>query len=580
MMKKRPFPPKVPFPKTPPPPKKAAKPKPPPAVKKGDVRSVSETFAAFFRLCKRRLLPVLAATLLSSAASLILLAGLGYGLLTLLGGNLEQARSLFLGGKGQEILANPSLLMENLLLLGGGAAMLLAVFLLWSWTWTTMLAAAVDEEHGIMEALCTGWKNLFPMLWVSLLLSGIAMSWCAIVFLMIPAAATVLSLAIPAFTFNIQDIGLAGGSIIFIAAGIIGMLLITLLVISVPLSMSFACIVLLDEGRSGMDALLVSRLYVRGHWWNTFFKLLLMWVILSMLTIPLSLLHFFVDIPGQQLVAQLISFCFTMPLSILYMVTVYRDLKQTSGKVDPSASCPCLWMPMALAGILLPLLALLGLVLMGGPKKTEEIFSRTLGTSGPSAPVAEKPAAPPPVPEVRTLPSVDGFIIWRDPTGDTSSPLLDIREVSALGKDRALELVVTLTQPFADYFAAAGPNAFDPLVKFYFDVDMDPATGAVAGGGKGREGFDLELDVLLLTGAEGDGGKNRAYPSLYALNRESRQSLAPLEDSTATINGNTLTLRLPYSRIDGIPGGRFRICFLEAAQREGGLSREQTVPLR
>uniref|UniRef100_UPI0040565925 hypothetical protein n=1 Tax=Candidatus Electronema sp. TaxID=2698783 RepID=UPI0040565925 len=572
MMKKRPFPPKVPLPKTPP--KKAAKPKPPPAVKKGPVSSVSETFAAFFRLCKRRLLPVLAAALLSTAAGLFLLAGLGWGLLTALGMNAGQAMSLFLDSKGQAMLASP---VDHLPLLGGWAAMLLAVFLVWSWIWTAMLAAAVDEGHGIIEALCTGWKNLFPMLWVNMLFLGLFSSWLGLVMLMMPAAAAALSFLIPAFSFNIQEIGLAGGSIIFMAAGIIGMLLIMLLVISVPLSMIFACIVLLDEGRSGMDALLASRFYVRGCWWNTFFKLLLMWVILSMLTMPLSLLHFFVDIPGQQLAAQLISFCFTMPLSILYMVTVYRDLKQASGKADLSTAWRCLWMPMALIGILLPLLALLGLALTGGPKKMEDLFSRILGGGAPSAPVIEEPAAPPPAPEVRTLPSVDGFIVWRDPTGDTGNPLLDIREVSALGKDGVLELTVTMAQPLPDYFAAAGPDAFDPLVKFYFDVDMDTATGAAAGGGQERGGFDLELDVLLLTGPDGGG---RAYPSIYALSRAGRQSLAPLEEGTAAISGNTLTLRLPYSRIDGTPGGRFKICFQEAAQREDSLSRERTVPLR
>lgn len=574
MIKKRPFPPKVQLPKAPP--KKATKPKPPPAVKKGPVSSVSETFAAFFRLCKRRLPTVMAAALLSSAASLLLLVGIGYGLMTALGMNLEQAGKFFLDSQTQGALANPALLMENWYLPGIAVVLLLAASLLWSWVCMAMLAAAVDEQHGIVEALCTGWKNLFPMLWVSLLLGGVVISWVAILFLMIPAAAAALSFIVPAFNF--QEMGMAGGSLVLVAAGIIGILLMTLLVISVPLSMIFASIVLVDEGRGGMDALLASRFYVRGCWWNTFFKLLLMWVILSMLTMPLSLLHFFVNIPGLQLMAQLIAFCITMPLSILYMVTVYRDLKQASGKADLSSAWRCLWMPMALAGILLPPLALLGLALTGGPKKMDELFSRTLGGGAPSAPVINAPAGPLPPPEVRTLPSVDGFIIWRDPTGDTGNPLLDIREVSALGDNGELKLTVTLAQPFADYFASAGPDAFAPLVKFYFDVDLDQKTGAALGGGERRGGYDIELDVLLLTGPTGSGG--RAYPSLYALDQKSRQSLAPLEESTAVIEGSTLTLRLPYSRVDGTAGGRFRICFLEAAQRENGPSREQSVPLR
>ncbi len=574
MMKKRPFPPQVPLPKAPPP-KKAAPPKPPPAARKGPVSSVREIFAAFFRLCKRRLLPVLAATLLSAAAGLILLAGMGWGMMTALGGELAQAQRFFLNGKAQKILADPSLLAGNLPLLGSTAALLVAAFLLWSWVHTTMLAAAVDEQHGIMEALCTGWKNLFPMLWVSLLFSGLVISWSALVFLLLPAVGAALALgSSPAFTFNLQDLGLAGGSILLLAGSVIGMLLITLLVISVPLSMSFACIILIDEGRGGMDALLVSRLYVRGCWWNTFFKLFLFGIILSILFLPLSLLNLFALFPGQQAVLQLISFL-TMPLPLLYMVTVYRDLKQASGKVSPGSASRCLWMPMALTGILLPLLGLLGLALTGGPKKMEDLVSRAVG-GRPPAPSAVQATAEPPAPEVRTLPSVDGFVIWRDPVGDTGNPLLDIREVTAVGQDGELRLVITLAQPFASYFAAAEPDSFAPAVKFYFDVDRNPATGAAADGGAELGGYDLELDVLLL--AEQGGG--RVYPSLYALTGASRQSLAPLEDRVAVIDGSTLTLRLPYSRVDGTSGGRFRIRFLEAAQREGGLSREQTVPLR
>ncbi|MCW5206173.1 hypothetical protein VU08_04465, partial [Desulfobulbus sp. F5] len=117
-----------------------------------------------------------------------------------------------------------------------------------------------------------------------------------------------------------------------------------------------------------------------------------------------------------------------------------------------------------------------------------------------------------------------------------------------------------------------------PVSEFFFDADMDSATGAVLTGEEGRTGYDLELDVLLAVSPAGVG---RAYPSLYAVGPQKRQSLAPLADSTALIADSTLTIRLPYDRIDGVVGGKLKVCFREVSQREGGgLSKDQAVPLK
>jgi hypothetical protein len=573
-MMKRPS--KVPLPKVPLPQKKTVVIKPKTEAAKGDVSSISEIFVAFFRLCKRRLLPVLAVLVLATVVSLLLLAALGFGGLTALGVDMQQAQQFITGGDLQKLFINPQLIVENPLLLGGGAIMLLAVMLLWSWCYTVMLAAAVDEHHGILESLCTGWKYLFPMLWVNMLLIGIYISWATLVAILIPSVLTVLSPLMPAFNF--QNIDLLAGSVVFIAFGVVIALLFFLLSISIPFSMIFCFMVMIDEGIVGIDALLISRLYMRGHWWNTFFKMFLIGLVWVVLTLPFSFLPLFMPFIGHKIAVNLVALLIA-PLMLLYMVAVYRDLKQANGKVDPRSAYRCLWMPMALAGILLPLLAMIGAAVVGGPKQFDQLLNKA-GLS--TRPIAEQNNPPVPVseekPEVRILPSVDGFIIWRDPTGDTGNPLLDIREVSAVGEKGELLLTVTLAKPFAEYFAPATQDDYAQLVSFYFDADMDSATGVVLTGEEGRTGYDLELDVLLAVSPAGAG---RAYPSLYAVGPKKRQSLAPLADSTAIIADSTLTIRLPYDRIDGVVGGKLKVCFREVSQREGGgLSKDQAVPLK
>ena len=92
---------------------------------------------------------------------------------------------------------------------------------------------------------------------------------------------------------------------------------------------------------------------------------------------------------------------------------------------------------MAAAGILLPLLGIIGAAVTGGPK-VFNLGQQQSGTRPAAVPTPEVMA-----PKVRTVPAVDSFVIWRDPTGDTSNPLLDIREVTALGKQGELVLSVT-----------------------------------------------------------------------------------------------------------------------------------------
>lgn len=545
---------------------------------RGDTSSIAELFAAFFKLCKERLPHVLAVMVLSVSASLLLLAVTGIGWLAALGMDIGQAQQFFLGGGLQEIFASPQKAADHALLLGGGLVLLLAVFLLWSWCHTAMLAAAVDEHHGIVESLWIGWKYLFPMLWISTLFFGIFICWMFIVVLVIPVSMAVLGPVLP--TFNMQSLSLPTAIALslstIIAAGIFFGLILLLLASVIPLTMIFGFIVMIDERQTSIDALLISRLYVRGHWWDTAFKLFLMWLIF---TVPLLFLQYLSPLFQNPFALQLISLA-AAPFTLLYMVAVYRDLKKTAGKVNPDTSWRCLWRLLAAAGILLPLLGVISAALTNGPK----IFSggswKTQGINEPRI-ISTPPAAVPSStePTVQPVPAVNNTIIWRDPVGDTSNPLLDIREVTAEGKRGELLLTVTLAKPLSEYFAAKSRDAYAQLVSVYLDVDRDEATGAALPDDAGRKGYDFELNVLLATPSDAP-DKGKAYASLYAIGPQKRQSLAPLADGAASIADSTLTIRLPYERLDAAAGGRLKICFRETAQAVGGLSQDQIVPLK
>jgi hypothetical protein len=271
-----------------------------------------------------------------------------------------------------------------------------------------------------------------------------------------------------------------------------------------------------------------------------------------------------------------------MIFALVFMVTVYRDLKQAAGKIDTDSACRCLWMPMALFGILLPLIALIGVIIAFGPKLPDnmermrmqvlEQIRQAAERQGINLPLRRESGPNAAVPAVKTVSSVDGFVIWRDPVGDVRNPLLDIREVSAEGGQGALVLALEMAKPLAEYFAAQKDD-FDPLASFYFDTDMNPATGGALSGEDGRAGYDLHLEILLAA--------DRPYASLYRLDGRQKQSLEPLAEDALTVSGSSLTVRLPYERLGVTAGGKIRAAFREAAQQEGsGLGIDQTVPLK
>ena len=404
----------------------------------------------------------------------------------------------------------------------------LVMFMLIFWSQAATIAMTVDTTLGIMDALKAGWKYLIPLGWVGTLYMGIVMT----------------------------------GMALFLIPGII-----------FGLSMSLCFYALIDDERRGMDALLVSQRYVHGHWWNTFGKFFLVWLA----SMAVGLIPF---------IGQLLSFIFT-PFLLLYMVVVYRDLKEATGEVDLHSGPRWVWTLMAAVGILLPLLGLIGALVTLGPQlpglirqiqqgkvpglecsAPHNMQQNSAGTESVRAPAA------------RRLSSVDGSLIWHDPVGDTGNPLLDIAEVSAQWSGKELDLSITMARSPADYSASAASGTFAPLISFYLDTDVNRESGGDPLAGSGRLGYDVILDVLLEAGLQ-DPASEMVQVSMYRLNGQERRSLGTLDTAAVTVSDKTISLRLPYSLLHAEGGETLRICYREAAQQQGsGLAKDQLIPLK
>ncbi|HBI15174.1 MAG TPA: hypothetical protein DDY20_06615 [Desulfobulbaceae bacterium] len=179
--------------------------------------------------------------------------------------------------------------------------LLLVLIALFLWSQTALLAMVANEDIGIIEAFQAGWTWLWPMAWVLTLFSAVVLGGFALGIL-------------PGFLFLAW--------------------------------FAFCMFVLLEEDRRGMDALLASKEYVRGHWWNTFGKLLVLWLI--------SAVAGFIPLIGQ-----VFSLLLT-PFFMLFLLAMFRDLKAVKGEaeIDASPGCRVFWWFMAVIGLALPLAVL------------------------------------------------------------------------------------------------------------------------------------------------------------------------------------------------------------------------------
>jgi len=252
-----------------------------------EIATIGELFSQAWEQYKIRALPILAVMLISTV-----LVG-GSTMVLIFGG-------LVGGSVINHVTSSPA---GAIILFGVVPVLFLLITALVFWSQTALLALIVNEEMGIMDALHAGWQYFRPMSWTMSILLGIVLAGLAL--------------------------GIVPG-LIFIVW------------------FSFSLFILLDEDRRGLDGLLASREYVRGHGWDTFYKFVLIWAI--------SLVAGIIPFVGQ-----IFSFLFT-PFLILYMLAIYRNLKAVKGEnavVSTGRAGRLLWSCLAGLGLMLPLAGLL-----------------------------------------------------------------------------------------------------------------------------------------------------------------------------------------------------------------------------
>jgi hypothetical protein len=166
------------------------------------------------------------------------------------------------------------------------------------WAFGGFIAASCDETLKFGEALGSGWRRLWSLLWLYLMAGYVV----------------------------------GGGLFLFVLPGL------------AMLVWFFASqFIVFEEEERGMDAVLKSRAYVRGFGWGVLWRLL----VISVLALFASL----VPLVG--------SILFT-PFMMLFMVHVYKDLRGIKGRdvryasgAGPKAG----WIALATAGYVLPLAA-------------------------------------------------------------------------------------------------------------------------------------------------------------------------------------------------------------------------------
>jgi hypothetical protein len=338
------------------------------------------------------------------------------------------------------------------------------------------------------------------------------------------------------------------------------------------LSMCLCFYALIDDDLQGMDAVLASHVYMRGHWWNTFGKFTLV-VLISIV------------LGSVPVIGQLLSFVFT-PFFLIYMVVVYRDLEASSDVSVYEIESRWPWWIMVVTGGILPLLGLVGAVVTLGPQlpkvfddirqgKVPGIELPTLKGFDLSSGEQKKSTTP----VIKRLPSVDGFWVWHDPAGDTKNPLLDVQEVSVKGEQKELQFLITLTSPFTTYFSSVKDSGHYPLISLYLDIDVDRTTGGKVVAESERSGYDFVMNVLL--DSERKNSRKKVRVTLYRLDGTQQESLGTVEAKRVTVSGKTLNIRVPVSLFGVHSEGMMRMCFLEFGQQHGsGLAKDKLIPLK
>ena len=186
-----------------------------------------------------------------------------------------------------------------------------------TWGVGAFICAVADFDMGIKDALSQGSQKIWSFLWI----------------------------------FSLLDYILSGGFLLFIVPGII-----------FSTWFFFSQFILAREDVRGMDALLKSKEYISGYWFDVFLRFLLIWVI----SLAINMIPF---------IGFILSIAFT-PFLWIYTYLVYDDLKATKGDVTYISTTgeKAKWLGIATLGyILAPLL----LIMFMGTYLMSSLFSFT-----------------------------------------------------------------------------------------------------------------------------------------------------------------------------------------------------------
>ena len=251
------------------------------------VSNISELFSRSWEQYKERALPLLAVVMISTAVI----------------GGLAMVITLCVVFGGILLVHVENVHLVTYILVTVVSVAVLVITILAFWFQTSLLAIVIRDELGIIEAFQQGWTYLWPFTWVLTIYSGILLT--GFVFGILPALVCMVW-----FTFCFY--------------------------------------ILIDEDRRGLDSLMASHEYVKGYWWDTFGKLLLIWFV----SMVVGILPF---------IGTLLSILF-YPFMMLYILNIYTDLKDIKGEVEVTAGqgVRIFWWIVTVIGLLLPLLALAG----------------------------------------------------------------------------------------------------------------------------------------------------------------------------------------------------------------------------
>jgi len=173
------------------------------------------------------------------------------------------------------------------------------------WSQASLIYAVKDTEEniGIKESYRRGWHKIGSIFWVGLL-SGIIVM---------------------------------GGYLLLIIPGII-----------FAIWFSLTAIIVVAEDLGGMNALLKSKSYVTGYWWEIFWRLLFLGLILGGISlifgIPGWIINFVAGLTKStslSAVGAIVSFAGSIvsfllaPLTVIYTFLIYKNLKAIKGDIAP-----------------------------------------------------------------------------------------------------------------------------------------------------------------------------------------------------------------------------------------------------